>query len=154
MFRQFEGASSGVFEAIRRLLREPENSPKAMQLIQQTTLTTVFNRKKIPCAHKAWCCARGLCANLVRWGCARGLCAQGCAYLCAQRRMVVRGGCAQGCAQWCAKLVRTADAKPCAASNGTRVWPCSIQHFSSGTRLGALCEFFFIEFFPLNTVTK
>ena len=27
--------------------------------------------EKIPCAHKGWGCAGGLCANLVRWGCAR-----------------------------------------------------------------------------------
>ena len=61
-------------------------------------------------------CAQGLglCRGVVRKPCALGLCAQGCAYLCAQRRMVVRGGCVQNCAQWCAQVVRSPGAKSCA----------------------------------------
>ena len=45
----------------------------------------------------------GVVQGVVRKPCALGLCTQGCAYLCAQRRMVVRGGCAQ---RVCAGVVR------------------------------------------------
>ena len=79
---------------------------------------TVFNEKKILVHTRLGVvqggCAQTLCAGVVR---------EGCACLCAQRRMVVRGGCAQGCAQWCAQL----GCKALCASNGTRVDPCSEQ---------------------------
>ena len=70
----------------------------------------MLNGKQIPCAHKGWGCAGGLCANLVRWGCARRVvrtCARNVGCLCAGVvRKVVRNGARSLCARRVPSLVR------------------------------------------------
>ena len=83
----------------------------------------IVSTGKIPCAHKGWPCARGLCANVVRRGCARRVvrtCVCSVERLCAGIvRSIVRNGVRSLCACRVQSLVRIERQKGFALSKKT-----------------------------------